>query len=208
MRPFRSQNIPVPSISEEISARILKKSIDVEIGAGQGLHAIKYCTENPNRTLLAIERTHEKFAKLEGRANSHPHLINLVPVHGDAVAWFTHHLNICQVERVFLLYPNPYPKSKHANQRWHNSSFVSMLLTRLAANGELILATNLDWYATEAEEQFTRGWNLPLVQKKILNTKIHIARTHFERKYLERGESCFNLVFKKSSAHLSIDQMP
>ena len=194
MRAFQADSVPHPKLLPSVIERIRSQDLDVEIGAGSGFHAVRYCSQNPERTLLAIERTHTRFAGLSQRSENHPAINNLIPVQADAVSVFTHVVRDQTVQRCFLLYPNPYPKAKHANLRWHNMPFVSVLKSKLKRGGELVLATNIKPYADEAVLQLTTQWDLKLTSyDKVGETST--ARTHFEKKYLERGESCWNLTF-------------
>ena len=160
------------------------------------MHAIQYATQNPERFLIAVERTHTRFAQLKQRAHHHAQLKNLIPVHADAIGFVTHHLDDQSLEQIFLLYPNPYPKAKHSNLRWHNSPFMSLLLKKLKTGGTLTIATNLEWYACEAQTALVRAWNLQLTEARQVSPDA-VARTHFEKKYLARGETCWNLKFRK-----------
>lgn len=200
MRRFKAQNIPKPRIQMDFPSHA--RSVDLEIGAGQGLHAIRYAAAHPDRYLIAIERTHNRFEQLERRASQHEDLKNLILVHADAIGFITHIVPDRSLEKIFLLYPNPYPKAKQANLRWHNSPFMEMLLSKLKVDGTFTVATNLLWYAAEAEFTFIHEWKLQLIEKSTITTaNITLnqfkPRTHFEKKYLERGETCWNLHFRK-----------
>lgn len=197
MRSFQSERIPRPEIDPQVRELLDLGEIDLEIGAGQGLHAIQYCRTQPQRRLVAIERTHARFAGLEQRLRNHPEIKNLSAVHADAVSILTHYVKNESVARLFLLYPNPYPKAKQANQRWHNMPFMSEILSKLKFGGELTLATNSEPYALEAREKMTTTWNMQLIEETTL-TSSQTPRTHFEKKYLERGECCWNFVFRKN----------
>ncbi len=194
MRPFTEERVPRPTIEENLRRLLEAGEIDVEIGAGQGLHAIRYCQTEPGRKLLAIERTHSRFASLKQRKSNHPDLENLFVLHADAVSVFTHALRDESVRRVFLLYPNPYPKAKQSNLRWHNMPFMASLLKKLKSGGELILATNIAGYADEAVARMTSDWGCILASRELVTS----PRTHFEKKYLERGMDCWNLTFRKN----------
>jgi len=198
MRSFKAGLVPAPNHSIDLNRILSLAPLDVEIGAGQGLHAIRYCQQNPHRTLLAVERTHNRFAQLEQRHRAHPHLSNLYPVHADALSVFAHTLPDHSVDRIFLLYPNPYPKSKQANLRWHNMPFMALLKKRLKPGGELTLATNILDYAQEAERVMASNWQFALREKSVVNSGL-TPRTHFEKKYLERGMTCWNLLFVRGT---------
>lgn len=194
MREFNAAKVPKPKLEMDLSGIFFRGPVDLEIGAGQGLHAIRYARSYPDRTLLAVERTHLRFARLHGRSRRHPDLRRLLPIHADARSFVAHCIPDASLEKIFILYPNPHPKAKQANLRWHNSPFCAELIGKLKPGGELVLATNLKWYADEAADRMTRVWKLILEDFRILTDPAR-SRTHFERKYLLRGEPCFDLRF-------------
>ena len=49
MRPFSIERVPRPTIDESLRELLSTQVVDVEIGAGQGLHAIRYCRSEPGR---------------------------------------------------------------------------------------------------------------------------------------------------------------
>jgi tRNA G46 methylase TrmB len=196
MRVFKAHLVPTPSLPATLAEDLTRshRFIDLEIGAGQGLHAIRYCQAHPDRRLIAVERTITKYNQFTSRYLAHARPENLIPLHADAVPVVTHLIGPASLDRVFLLYPNPYPKAKQANRRWHNSPFIEELKRKMKPGAQLCLATNLEWYAEEARAGFTATWGFQLSSDVKLEAGAP-ARTHFEKKYLERGQTCFDLVF-------------
>lgn len=168
-----------------------KSAICVEIGAGMGRHAILFAEQHPEQQLVAIERTAAKFKVFAARLQAH-HLDNLYPVHADAIPWIVHALPPASVQQLFLLYPNPEPKN--AAQRWVNMPFFEFLLSRLQSNAQITLASNVAAYLDEAEQQLNEVWQLPYRREIVASDS---ARTHFEVKYLSRGECCEQLIIQK-----------
>ena len=191
IRQFQAQRMHAPR--DFIS--IENQPICVEIGAGKGKHALLFTEQNPEQQLIAIERTREKFVamqkqhQLEGQKT-------LIPMHADAVPWVVHALFPAQVEQFFILYPNPEPHNPA--QRWLNMPFFEFLVSRLRLNGTVTLASNIPEYIAEAEKQLIDVWKLPYVKEVIPATS---ARTHFEIKYLERGELCQQLIISKPESY-------
>jgi tRNA G46 methylase TrmB len=107
-----------------------------------------------------------------------------------------HALHPAQVEHFFILYPNPEPHNPA--QRWLNMPFFEFLISRLQTGGTITLASNIPEYIEEAEQQLINVWKLPYQKEKIAQTS---ARTHFEIKYLERGELCQQLVITKPEGY-------
>jgi tRNA G46 methylase TrmB len=196
MRAFNQGKVPFHPLPSILAEAVTRSPLDLEIGAGQGLHAVQYCHNNPRRSLIATERTNTRFAQLKRRSLAHPELNNLFAVQADAVSAVTHWLQDDSLDRVFLLYPNPYPKTKQANLRWHNMPFMQILSAKMRSGAELILATNIESYMNEAQDKMQNTWRFRLLSCAVLGPD-HVPRTHFEKKYLARQERCWNLVFQK-----------
>ncbi|MGP5337335.1 SAM-dependent methyltransferase [Psychrobacter maritimus] len=167
----------------------------LEIGAGKGKHALSFALQHPDKHLIAIERTRNKFdafAKLAAQQKSS----NLNAIHADAIAWIVHAIAPNSIERIFILYPNP--EQHNPNQQWLNMPFFEFLLSRLQVNGEVVLATNIEAYMDNAEQQANEVWCLPNTRHKVASDS---QRTHFEVKYLARNETCWQLNMRKPEGY-------
>ena len=191
IRQFQAQRMHAPRDFQAIA----NESVCVEIGAGKGKHALLFSGQHPEHKLIAIERTREKFLamqkqhQLEGQQN-------LQIVHADAIPWIVHALFPAQVAQFFILYPNPEPHN--ATQRWLNMPFFEFLLSRLKAGGSITLVSNIPEYIAEAQQQLIEVWKLPFIQQDV---PVDSARTHFEIKYLARGERCQELRITKPAGY-------
>ena len=172
-----------------------RASLDLEIGCGVGFHPIQYAKQNPGRSLIAIEKTSEKFFKFQRRFENSGCPSNLLPVHGHAITWIVQ--NVCEksIENIFILYPNPYPKTSQRNLRWHRAPFMAFLLTRLIPGGRLHLATNESFYHEEAKNFYQDSLGLELREEARVSAGA-VGRTHFETKYLRNGQKCWNMEFE------------
>ncbi|MFW2045072.1 SAM-dependent methyltransferase [Acinetobacter variabilis] len=191
IRQFQAQRMHAPRDFQSISS----EPVCVEIGAGKGKHALLFTQTNPNSKLIAIERTREKFLAMQ-KQHALEGQPNLQTVHADALPWIVHALYPAQVEQFFILYPNPEPHNPA--QRWLNMPFFEFLLSRLKTGGTITLASNIPEYIEEAEQQVQNLWKLPFVKEIIGQDS---ARTHFEIKYLERGELCQQLIISKPEGY-------
>lgn len=197
-RAFQPQKLSAPRdfiVPKIISENQDNASLLLEIGAGKGKHALSFATQNPDKQLIAIERTRNKFeafAKIATQQN----LSNLNAIHADAIAWIVHAVAASSIAKIFILYPNP--EQHNPNQQWLNMPFFEFLLSRLQVGGEVVLATNIEAYMDNAEQQASRVWCLP-------NERYHVPidseRTHFEVKYLARGERCWELTMRKPKGY-------
>ncbi|MGE6327305.1 SAM-dependent methyltransferase [Psychrobacter pacificensis] len=193
-RAFQPQRLSAPRdfmIPKIISDNKNEKPLILEIGAGKGKHALSFALQNPDKHLIAIERTRNKFDAFSKLATLQD-LSNLDAIHADAIAWTVHALKPNSVAKIFILYPNP--EQHNPNQQWLNMPFFEFLLSRLQVGGEIILVTNIQSYMDNAEHQAAKLWCLPNTRYRV---PVDSQRTHFEVKYLARQEVCWELSIRK-----------
>lgn len=186
------RNFIIPNIVIENKGNL---PLLLEIGAGKGKHALGFVSQNPDKHLVAIERTRNKFdafAKLTALQNAP----NLDAIHADAIAWIVHTIAPSSVAKIFILYPNP--EQHNPNQQWLNMPFFEFLLSRLRDDGEVVLVTNIESYIDNAAQRATEIWCLP---NTCYQVPIDSQRTHFEVKYLARGETCWELSMRKPQSY-------
>lgn len=169
--------------------------VDLELGSGTGMFALNYAEQHQERHLIAIEQTVNKFNTFH-RAVESSQPQNLTPVHADAALWVDRYVPQHSIERLFILYPNPYPKKKHRNLRWHYMPAMHAILNVLQPGSLITLCTNLRWLAEEASAQFQNGWKLDLDSFETIQQGARAPLTRFEKKYLERGETCYELQLR------------
>lgn len=195
LRELNIEKLPKPKNTHQF---LLSQKYSLEIGAGVGLHAIRFAQENPDFTHIAIERTTNKALKMKGRSESHQ-LNNLIVHQDDAINWVSHNCPNQCLDKVFLLYPNPNPKNKAA--RWIHMPFFKILVDKMKTGASLFLATNMDFYQKEFLEHY-QNYSIQLknqsrIQKDSLDSSYR-PLTHFEKKYLARAETCYHLEFIKT----------
>jgi tRNA (guanine-N7-)-methyltransferase len=202
VRAFVASRVPAPLGLAPFSAQG-EGPLDLEIGCGVGWHPIAYALAHPERRVIAIEHTRTRFEAFERRVSRHREkgivLSNLFPVQARAEAWVAHALPEACLDRVFLLYPNPYPKTSDLNKRWPAMPFMGFLLSRLKEGGTLELRTNEAFYFEEARRLFASKWGTrEILAESWCAAPERPPETHFERKYLEAGQTCHRLVVSKS----------
>jgi len=92
----------------------------------------------------------------------------------------------------YILYPNPWPKSKHLQRRWHGSAVFPQMIS---IGQTLILRSNWRLYLEEfqqAAKQMALHGELSQV-----NVTVEQALTPFEAKYQASGQVCWQLTLHK-----------
>lgn len=87
----------------------------------------------------------------------------------------------------YLLYPNPWPKAKHLQRRWHGSAVFPAIIE---LGGQLELRSNWFTYIHE----FARALELVGQQSIVEEYQSATAITPFERKYWASGQKSLRLT--------------
>ncbi|MEZ5854782.1 MAG: tRNA (guanine(46)-N(7))-methyltransferase TrmB [Hyphomicrobiaceae bacterium] len=128
-----------------------------------------------------------------------------VLVHGDDARGLLRWLPAASIARIFILFPDPWPKKRHLKRRLINPQLVAMLTRVLVPGGELRIATDIGdyartilmalqrepalcWQASRADDWRTRPLDWP--------------PTRYEAKALREGRRCCYLRFQRRSVGL------
>ena len=96
------------------------------------------------------------------------------------------------VTKHYILYPNPWPKSKHLQRRWHGSAVFPQMIS---IGDTLILRSNWRLYLEEFKQASTQmALHGELSQ---VNVAVEQALTPFEAKYQASGQVCWQLTLYK-----------
>jgi len=90
-------------------------------------------------------------------------------------------------QKHYILYPNPWPKSKHVQRRWHGAAVFPSII---ALGGELEMRSNWRLYLDE----FKLALQVAGRQGEVAQFDPVATITPFERKYQASGQALFKLT--------------
>jgi len=96
------------------------------------------------------------------------------------------------VTQHFILYPNPWPKSKHLQRRWHGSAVFPELMH---IGQEIILRSNWRLYL----EEFQQAADIVGINGDIKVVTDKVSLTPFEAKYTASGQTCWQLSLLRNT---------
>jgi len=156
--------------------------LDSGCGTGEFSHAL--ASSHSDHLVIGIDKSRARI----GRAAATEAIENLVIARADcADLWRLAYAAGWQVARHYLLYPNPWPKAKHLQRRWHGHPVFSTLVD---LGGLLELRSNWEIYINEfALALQTIGAGRADVER--LDPRA--SATPFERKYRASGHRLYRL---------------
>jgi tRNA (guanine-N7-)-methyltransferase len=127
----------------------------LEVGFGAGEHLVGQAGRRPDVLLLGAEPFLNGLAAALGRIEDLG-LVN-VRLHGGDARALMANLPAGSLTRLFVLFPDPWPKTRHWKRRLVEPAFVAEAARLLKPGGRLRLATDWADYADWTLEQFGRS---------------------------------------------------
>ncbi len=121
------------------------RAIWLEIGFGAGEHLLAQARAHPDVGYIGCEAFLNGVAALIAAWHADP--VPNVRVLADDARLLLPVLPAASVERVFLLFPDPWPKLRHAGRRFISAATLGELARIVSAGGELRIATDAPLYA-------------------------------------------------------------
>lgn len=155
------------------------KGVILDSCCGIGESSYHHAKANPEYLVIGVDKSEHRLDKHEFH---HDKLTNLILARGDLNdLWRLIAKADWPITEHFILYPNPWPKSKHLQRRWHGAPVFSALP---AIGNKLIVRSNWPIYIDE----FQQALKIAGVDSEKVEYRGTEAITPFERKYWASGQ--------------------
>ena len=172
----------------------------VEIGFGMGDSLLTMAEQNPTYRYLGLE-VHKPgvgklFAEVEKRG-----IENIKVFAEDAVRVLEVSIPPQTIDLIQIFFPDPWHKKRHHKRRLIQPDFIDLLLTRLAPEGRLHLATDWQSYAEHMMAVLENNGNVQNVagSRQFIPRPESRQETKFERRGHRLGHGVWDLMFQKTA---------
>ena len=141
---FNSEDSSI--IVNELQKRLSDYEIrELEIGCGNGKFIVELAMNNKDKYFVGIEYSYKAVSKAYKR-----NIKNLTIIFGEANNVIDKYLKEkYYFDKIYLNFPDPWPKKKHAHRRIFTRSFLDKMHTILKDDGIFYSVTDDDNYALE-----------------------------------------------------------
>ncbi len=185
--------------SSQISSKKIfghSQPLTLEIGFGNGETLFYLAQEHPEHDFIGIEVYRPGIAHLLSLLKAQP-LDNIMVYNEDAVVILSQCISDKSLDRVLILFPDPWPKKRHHKRRLIQPEFITTLQHKLKPNGILHIVTDWENYAEHIDAVLKDHSNFsipkssdtnPLIQQRPIITK-------FEHRGQKKGHKIFERLF-------------
>jgi tRNA (guanine-N7-)-methyltransferase len=170
----------------------------LEIGFGGGEHMLHLAASHPDIGIIGCEAYINGVAMLLSgieRAG-----VSNMAIHPGDARDLMEVLPDTSISRVFLLYPDPWPKKRHHKRRFVNPSNLDQLARIMAPGAVLHLATDIGDYVRHALELLMRDGRFSWLAENPVDWRESWPEwpsTRYESKALREGRSPCYLTFRR-----------
>jgi tRNA (guanine-N7-)-methyltransferase len=171
----------------------------LEIGPGRGDFILSAAEQNPDKKLVAIELSKKRHFKLIPRVEKRG-LTNILLIGGNARVVLPRYFEPGSFEKIYVLFPDPWPKKRHYPHRLMSVEFITLLADCLRNGGELYFATDFRPYADWVVENMRQVSQLESLGSPDFTTIDQIAYyspSFFEQKWRGEGRAIYYMRYRK-----------
>lgn len=166
----------------------------VDLGCGDGAFLAKAGAENPNDNFLGIERLLGRVRRA-CRKIERAGLTNARVMRFEISYAVERLLPVNSVATFYIMFPDPWPKRRHAPRRLISESFLPSLHRALQPDGTVRIATDeLDYYR-QISRIVAQSPHFSVIDEAPFPT----ATSRFEKRFVQAGVAIHRLALRKVS---------
>ncbi|CDZ36423.1 TRNA (guanine-N(7)-)-methyltransferase [Neorhizobium galegae bv. officinalis] len=189
---------PAPAVLSEIFP-IPVEELRLEIGFGGGEHLVHRAQENLKTGFIGVEPFVNSMAKLLSRVDELG--LKNIRVYDDDATQVLDWLPDASLDRIDLLYPDPWPKRKHWKRRFVSEVNLDRFHRVLKPGGLFLFASDIDtyvnWTLTHSRDHGGFQWQAEQ-SSDWLTPFAGWPGTRYENKARREGRSSAYLTFRKA----------
>ena len=165
----------------------------LEIGFGGGEHLVHMAARNPDVALIGAEPFVNGIAMLLGKIRTAG--VSNLRIHPGDVRDLFEVLGPASVSKVFLNYPDPWPKARHHRRRVVTQEYLLPLARITASGSEFRVATDIPDYVRQTLEEVPQA-GFDLIHQGSDPWEDWLS-TRYEQKALREGRPPHYMTFRR-----------
>jgi tRNA (guanine-N7-)-methyltransferase len=170
--------------------------VHVEFCSGNGEWIVEKALKNPHINFIASEIKFYRVRKIWVKIKQ-LNLNNLIVAFGDANDFIKDYLKDECVEAIYINFPDPWPKEKHAKNRLIKAPFTQEM-KRILKKGELAqVVTDHEEYSMQVIEEMKSHFTPVYEEPHFIFETVEYGSSYFYRHFEEQGKKIRLMQFKK-----------
>lgn len=172
--------------------------IHLEIGYGYGKSIVNRAIKSPNIGFIGCEVYINGILNLLKKIKEYN--IQNIKLYDKDARELLDNLKDESLDKVFILFPDPWPKKRHNKRRIINQKLLNTLHSKLKKDGILFFASDIEHYINWTLEHIEQHGKFEPTFKSLEECKIEPkwwTKTKYQEKAIREGRESLFLEFKK-----------
>jgi tRNA (guanine-N7-)-methyltransferase len=179
-----------------------------EIGFGGGHYLVALAQQHPEWNILGVEHSNFCMDETE-RKVIRMRLPNVRLIHGDAITALAYVIPSASLDRLYINFPDPFPKTRHANRRLLAPFSLALIADRLKPGALLSIATDVAPYAESIAADLAQTPGLRNRHETAWQTtQPGRTITRYEQKAIEKGSTCHYFEWERDASPVVLPSIP
>lgn len=195
---FKHEDWSMPDFS---SAAVFgnDREVQIEFCSGNGEWITRVAKENPQINFIAVEWQFKRVRQIWSKKKNHD-LRNLLIVCGKAEDFCQYYVKEGSISKIFINFPDPWPKSKHAKNRLLKAPFTERMAMISKEGSKAMIVTDDKVYTGQVidemknSEKWTPSFAEPFYRTAIEN----YGSSYFNRLWESKGKQIHYIEFIKA----------
>lgn len=172
--------------------------VAIEYCSGNGQWIGEKAKQNPGCNWVAVEKCFERARKIWLKLHRES-ISNLFVVCGEALAFTRYYVPLESVSAVYVNFPDPWPKRRHAHHRLVRAEFAQELAWIATPDGTAVFATDDPVYARQMFEEVSKvpAWQPLLPSPHYSSDWADCGSSFFADLWKQKGRSLYQFPFRK-----------
>ena len=177
-------------------------SVHIEYCSGNGAWISNKAQEEPNINWVAVEKRFDRCRKIWSKMHN-LNLTNLFIICSDGFTVTKHYFNDDSIKNIFINFPDPWPKNRHAKHRIIQDSFVQEINRILSLHGTITCVTDDNHYSKQIINTIHQNPHFkPLYQHPYFVTDISdYGNSYFKDLWEAKKKNIYYMTFIKHNCN-------
>ncbi len=171
------------------------KPVTIEFCTGNGTWLAEKA-KDLSRNWVAVEWNFERVRKIWSKMKNYQ-LPHLFIVCGEAQVFARDYIPSASIDQIYINFPDPWPKEKHAKNRLFQAPFIEQLARILKPQGEVIIVTDDPPYSEQIIREF-HAWESVFPGPYYVTEWEGYGTSYFDTLWRDKGKTIRYFRFKNS----------
>lgn len=167
--------------------------LEVEVGCGNGHFLVDRAEHHRDISLIGIDLKKERIVRCREKQVKRE-LSNMRWICGEALASLHNLFKENYIDRIYMTFPDPWPKKRHHKNRLFKKEFVDIFHSRLKPGGHFIFISDHEDYYLACREIIDIDSRFKLITTDIPE---ELTDSVFARKWKEENRDFFSFTIEK-----------